>query len=352
MDINKSGGRLKELDALRGIAAVLVMIFHFTWQIDKGLPGAASPPVGLWWGRYGVELFFAISGFVIFMTLERTERAQDFVVSRFSRLFPAYWAGIIITSIAVRVLPEPHLAHPVQDILLNFTMVQGFFYRFNIDAVYWTLTVELAFYACMLGLWRLRALGRIEAVLIGWLAFKLVWWAYPNLPYRVSMIFLLEYIPYFALGIAVYRVWAGARKWVQQIPVLSLACLAATLDDPAKHFYVFVIVLGVMIAMERGWLARLQHPFAVWMGALSYPLYLIHENIGWAIMDHLGKTGMSPWLTMCAAIVVSVALAAFINTVIEKPIQGKIRTWWKRRRVAAHPKPIVPLASDANVPIL
>jgi peptidoglycan/LPS O-acetylase OafA/YrhL len=56
------------------------------------------------WGYLGVNLFFVISGFVIFMTLDRTLVPLDFVISRTSRLFPAYWAAIIITMVITHSL--------------------------------------------------------------------------------------------------------------------------------------------------------------------------------------------------------------------------------------------------------
>jgi peptidoglycan/LPS O-acetylase OafA/YrhL len=88
--------RLVEIDALRGVAALAVVLFHYTTHFTK-LFGASPPPtISFSMGHYGVNLFFIISGFVIFMTLEKTLRPMDFVVSRFSRLFPTYWVAIVL----------------------------------------------------------------------------------------------------------------------------------------------------------------------------------------------------------------------------------------------------------------
>src|SRR6266446_6407653 len=85
--------RFEELDALRGVAALSVILFHYLHQYDAIygkdgvlLFGALNWPSGI----YGVYLFFMISGFVIFMTLRGARDWLDFVVSRFSRLYPAY----------------------------------------------------------------------------------------------------------------------------------------------------------------------------------------------------------------------------------------------------------------------
>lgn len=88
---NSRPDRLVEVDALRGVAALAVVLFHYTTRFTDLFQPGVPPAVSFPGGHYGVNLFFIISGFVIFMTLEKTARPLDFVVSRFSRLFPAYW---------------------------------------------------------------------------------------------------------------------------------------------------------------------------------------------------------------------------------------------------------------------
>ncbi len=90
--------RIKELDILRGVAAMEVMFSHYTGSYDyqHGLKNSLGFSVTD--GNYGVFLFFAISGFVILLTLQNCATALDFAISRFSRIFPAYWAAILLTS--------------------------------------------------------------------------------------------------------------------------------------------------------------------------------------------------------------------------------------------------------------
>ena len=85
----RTEGRLQELDALRGLAALVVVLFHYTSRYDVVFGHNSAPLVSAPWGHFGVNLFFGISGFVIFMTLGRTQTPADFIVSRFSRLYPA-----------------------------------------------------------------------------------------------------------------------------------------------------------------------------------------------------------------------------------------------------------------------
>ncbi len=333
---NNPPGRLAELDALRGIAAMVVVLFHYTWQMKNILPHTQVPAFGLSWGHYGVELFFAISGFVIFMTLERTQATADFLVSRFARLFPAYWIAILLTTLTVHVLHEPKLVQPVSVIATNFSMLQGHLYLPSVDGAYWSLTVELSFYACMLALWRLRALRHIEAILIGWIALKLLWFAVPSLPSRIGMMLLVDYIPFFAIGVAAYRVRSGARAWAQQIPVLIMG-LFATLtvlpaDERVAAAIVFAAVAGIMAALVRGQLGLLNGRVFIWLGGISYPLYLLHQNIGITIIDYAERAGAGVWPAIVIALGFSLSLAHAVHVYIEQPALSSIRSWWAARK--------------------
>jgi len=94
------------------------------------------------------------------MTLDRTERPMDFVVSRFSRLFPAYWFAIFLTFVITHLLGLPGKLVGIGTAFANMIMLHGFFKVPHVDGVYWTLEVELQFYCGMFLLYRLR---RLEA---------------------------------------------------------------------------------------------------------------------------------------------------------------------------------------------
>lgn len=324
--------RLGELDALRGIAALIVVGFHYTYKAGEILPAAQTVPWHLSWGHFGVQLFFAISGFVIFMTLERTRSAADFAVSRFARLFPAYWAGVAATSLGVLALGAAELGQSAGITAINLTMLQGFLYLPAVDGVYWSLTVELAFYVCMLGLWRLGLLGRIEQVLIGWIALKALWLLVPALPSRVGMVLALDYIAWFAIGMTAYRVRIGARSWVQQAGVLLAGLAVTAYAAKPGEVWVYLGVAALFVALSKGLLDLLSRPVLLWLGAISYPLYLIHQNLGYALIARLEAWGASPWLALALTLGAALGLAHAIHRWIETPALDTIRSLWKARR--------------------
>jgi peptidoglycan/LPS O-acetylase OafA/YrhL len=335
MDGKSQQPRLAELDALRGLAAVMVVLFHYTWHGADVLPELKMVPYGVAWGGYGVALFFAISGFVILMTLERTQNAADFLVSRFARLFPAYWFAVVFTSLGLIMLGATKLLLSPKNVLINLSMLQGFFYVPAVDGVYWSLTAELAFYACMLALWRIGWLRRIESVLLGWIALTFLWCAYPNMSTLVGGLLVVHFIPWFALGMAAYRVRSGERTWRQQLPLLLIALVSVGLTDGAADAVVFVLVVAIFAALISKRLTFLGHPILLWLGSISYPLYLLHQNLGYAFMAALQRSGMPVWATLVCTLAIALGVAHCAHVYIEQPSLRRIRGWWKNRRTAA-----------------
>jgi hypothetical protein len=107
--------RIEGIDALRGLAALSVVLYHYTaWYDSDYGPHHTAPGLGLAfvYGQFGVELFFIISGFVIYMTLENTNHIYDFAVSRIARLYPAFLACLTVTLVTAYLLDfEPARAN-------------------------------------------------------------------------------------------------------------------------------------------------------------------------------------------------------------------------------------------------
>lgn len=117
MNSKKNTTRFIELDALRGIAALSVMLFHYTAYYRKLFNTPFSENVDFKYGFYGVSLFFMISGFVIFMTIKKCNTASEFAFKRFTRLYPTFWVCVIITFLGVKLwglLPQLEVTGKMQ----------------------------------------------------------------------------------------------------------------------------------------------------------------------------------------------------------------------------------------------
>jgi len=324
--------RIHGLDALRGVAAVVVLLFHYTTRYQVKYGHASPPLVSVPLGFRGVDLFFILSGFVIFMTLDRTSRARDFVVSRFSRLFPAFWVAVLATHLVVTLADLPGKQVSVTDLLLNFTMVPELLHARLVDGAYWTLEVELLFYAAMLGLFVSGLLRRVHAVLAGWLALRVAVYELERhgvaVPYLLTHLLVLPHIALFGAGMMLHRLDSEPATR-RRSTVLWAACMAvvawtAPLDALGVALAGSAAVWGVL----RGRLQVLAHPVLVFLGTISYPLYLLHENIGFTIIRAASRHGVPTDLDIALALAVMVGAAAACAYWIERPAMRWIRQRW------------------------
>ena len=324
--------RLTELDALRGIGALCVLVFHYSTRFHELFPQAAHVPFSFPGGNYRVLLFFAISGFAIFFTLDRIGSVADFVVNRFARLYPAYLTAMLLTLAIEYLARASQLLIGPGAILANVTMLQGFAFLPEVDGAYWTLTVEIAFYFCMIGAWKWIGVRWLEPVLLGWLALRALYGFWPDMPERIVMLFVLRYVPFFVIGILAYRVWMRQRRWRQQAPYALLALLSVAAAESWDVTLVACVLLATFAALISGRLRFIALRPLTWMGGISYSFYLIHQHVGFVVMLKMAEAGYSPWLGFIAAFAVALLLGTAINRLVERPAGEAILRWWRRRR--------------------
>ncbi len=334
-----AGRRLLQVDGLRGIAAAAVVLFHFTTRFDELFVHTEPLALSFSYGHLGVQLFFVISGFVIFMTLERAKAPMDFVVSRFSRLFPTYWTAVIVTASLLALLALPGFQPTSSQVIANFSMVQELFLIDSIDGVYWSLEIELIFYVWMLALWVAGGLRAPVLLFATWLvvatgAQLAVRHAGLPIPHGISHVLLFKWIPWFALGIAAYLMYRQPDRLARKHLVLAgLAITAIAIAGGGLGLSALALACFVAVALgSRGRIAILNWRPLVWLGAISYPLYLLHDKIGWVTMRHLEAQSVSPALAVAAALAMSVAAAFVVHLLVEKPMTRWLRDRYRRRR--------------------
>ncbi|PHV13348.1 acyltransferase family protein [Chitinimonas sp. BJB300] len=327
--------RMTEIDSLRGIAAVLVVLFHYTTRYQELYGHTTVPLFSLPWGHYGVNLFFMISGFVIFMTLDKTRQSLDFVVSRFSRLYPAYWVAVPLTFIITSWLGLPGKTVGLESAAWNLSMFHNLFKVPHVDGVYWTLEVELLFYAWALLAFRLGWLGRIHMLLGVLFALRLGYFGFEklfqiDLPWLAFRLLILKFIPWFGAGIMIYRLTSRRGPPKPDIAMLLTAIVLLGVVESPMLALLACALSGVLFAVATGRLPLLTHPWLVWLGAISYTLYLLHENIGWAVMLHLQQAGLNANLTILIALIIALTLAHLLSRLVEKPAMHFLRERYKR----------------------
>lgn len=327
--------RLPELDALRGLAALAVLAFHYTTFYGQQIGHAGPLPLGFPAGNYGVHLFFLVSGFVIFMTLERTGSAMDFVVSRFSRLFPAYWAALALTAAFVYTIGMPDQRLPLRELALNPTMIQQFLGAEHLDGSYWTLQVELFFYAQMLLWYMLGALRRIRWIIGGWLLLAVAYGVgvhrHLHFSWALRELLIVRHIPFFALGILFYQVHRRGAWRGHDALMIGLCLAAIALALPPVFVLAAAACCAIFALFLAGMLRWLATPAFTALGTMSYSIYLLHQAIGYAIIHRLEARGIPALAAVLAATVFVLTLAAALTWGVERPAMRAIRGAWRRR---------------------
>ncbi|WP_105102253.1 acyltransferase family protein [Microbulbifer pacificus] len=346
--------RIDRLDALRGIAALLVVWQHTSESFVK-IPGVADK--GTWladmawsvdFGRIGVACFFLISGFIIPHSFSTGAGAvKKFAIRRFFRLYPVYWFSIFLAVFTGVIFSGKQWA--ASEISANLTMFQSLLGMPHIQGLYWTLQVELIFYILCGFLFYTGKIhnGRFLVVLTGiFLALfvgqrlleKVSGYQSPLSPEH-------QYIPYFLAimfcGTILREVLFGAHVATTKLFLLmapaavfgvpGVALLLHTagisiVDQPVRFGAAYLIALGIFcVAIGLRW--RVPKLLA-WLGVVSYSVYLFHP-VAMTIVHWLHRKawaastgGWALWGYMAAATGLTIAIACVTYYLIERPAIG------------------------------
>lgn len=139
-------GKIFSIQILRGIAALFVVCFHFRYTVNDIY---AQKDIGnrlFEFGSFGVDLFFIISGFIMAMSARQNENLSAFIIKRFFRIYPLYFA--VLTLYIALGFNEYSLVHIIKSYLLVPIDYKNEmpYYGYSIMAIAWTLTYEIWFY--------------------------------------------------------------------------------------------------------------------------------------------------------------------------------------------------------------
>lgn len=305
--------RLLHLDALRGIAVLLVVMQHTVehfamWRVSKS--DVAYPLYDLIHsvdtGRMGVVIFFAISGFVIPLSLRGRGWSgfKGFAIKRFFRLFPAYWLSIPFGVVTTWWFYDKHI--PLQDVILNLSMLPQLVGYQAVIGLYWTLELELVFYFLLGCLFLVGLHNRILVIAsscMGLALFRL----YITEPELAEIIqvdinkaaMILEYAQYLAVmffgalaGFGFRDNYPAAELKSFKFWFSALLIVVAYILLMVRPFNVFImgleqgnqeliryglpVILAVALFVIGVSIIKLQTVWLVWLGVISYSLYLFH----------------------------------------------------------------------------
>jgi peptidoglycan/LPS O-acetylase OafA/YrhL len=330
--------RVEVLDGLRFLAAFSVLAYHYTamdrvWDHPDGAV-AIFPAQPAAYGWLGVYLFFLISGFVICMS-SWGRGVGSFLRSRAVRLYPAYWLSVVVIAVVLTVWP--YVQHPVgwHSALVNLTMFHEPLGVRPVAEVYWTLWAELRFYLLFsLVVWWGLTYRRVVAFCLAWLgAVAVAKVAVPD-GTLVHQVLMSDYAPLFTAGVGCYLMYRFrptllawgivAVSFVLSIPAaLYRAGLDGTPGAVLPPRWPAVVLLAVCFlligAVALGRLNWVRGRWLTVLGATTYPLYLLHLDIG-GTMLHEWQGSMPPALLVIIVAGLMVLLAWLVHRYVERPL--------------------------------
>jgi peptidoglycan/LPS O-acetylase OafA/YrhL len=270
------------IDVLRWFAAFCVVLFHLN---------SAIPYIDKWYrnfikyGWLGVPVFFVISGYCIIISANNSTNRRDFLNRRFFRIFPPYWASLLVVLIAaifqrfytgnnsIQNIPR----NPI-DILATLTLTTSPLTDINtINWVYWTLTCELCFYIIIGAVFFFNKNVSIF-LLIGVSLISALF------PYQYKgYLFFLDHWPAFGCGLSIYYFFKSSDKitWLSfwLLFVINVCGLVNKFLINHKVEYVVAVLVTLIIIFSSKYLKSSKNIFAT-LGEFSYSVYLIHVPVG------------------------------------------------------------------------
>ncbi len=360
--LTKSSPRLYELDLLRFLAALSVMLYHYTY---RGYTASAQSSITFdslghftRYGYLGVQLFFLISGYVVLLSAQ-SKTVGQFIVSRAARLYPAFWAACTLTFVVVRLWGQaavsafPFLRLGTMQYVYNMTLFSNFLNTNYIDNVYWSLSKELIFYFLISLLLAYRLLPHLDLFISFWLSYVVLVGlqvAAPNT--LLSALLLSEQAPYFAAGMLFYllqqpqgRTW---RRYTLLAASYLLAVRASVLQAsditgafqatirPTVLAGIITCFFGVFYLIATRKLSLHNHTWLARLGALTYPLYLVHGNIGFIAFYHF-STLVNKYFLLAIVSLVMVGTAYILHLLIEKPVGKMLGAYLTNRLLLVKP---------------
>ncbi len=356
--------RILELDALRALSCLNLLLFHFTY-VYQNKYGFASPlGFSFPYGKYGVQLFFMLSGLVNAMTLLSKRKPAEFFVARCIRILPSYWLVIMLNIWLFALLPMFHSTSTPGDLVAaNLTTMPQLFGFINMEPVTWTLQIEMLFYAFLMILLALGLLDRPLPVMMAAIAVCLVcctgfsWFheMYPASAWNgrlqvVEDLFFMRNLPLFSMGILLNEVRCQrGNRWLLCAGILASAVVFHMIDLRDHNPAATILLFGTLVLSAFGKLPFLRIKPLIFISTISYSLYLFHNNLGCAFMNYLEYLGCSPLLAFVLGSAFAIGVGSAVTFWFEQPITAFLRREWTafktRFRLQENPMPIRAVSS-------
>ncbi len=337
-----SRNRVEILDLLRMVAVLAVVLFHYGFRgaAADGFTAISLPDLH-WFAKYcdfGVQLFFVISGFVIAYSAEgRT--ATRFAVARVARIYPAFFLCMTLTFLLTVAIGAPRFQTTFAQWLANLFIVSPALKQPFMDGAYWSIVYEITFYgwvALFLATGHFRR--HIELIIVSWMAISMLNEAVLHSGILLRL-FLTNQSGFFAAGVLLYEIYTGRRTLTVMLLLVlaTVTSIGQALDNAQwvrDHYQVAldgrvtaslcVAAIGAVALALRVRRVPLPPAIVLAIGGMTYPMYLLHQHIGYMLLNRI-EGAASPAILVLLATATIAALSWVIWRYFERPAQKQMK---------------------------
>ena len=242
---------------------------------------------------------------------------KTFFIKRFIRLYPIFWICMLTTFTIMNLSPLEKYHRGIGDLIFNITMVPDIFGFQRIDGSYWSLLPELMFYLAIGFTLFLKKVKYFTYICFGWLILILLNHFHDVMPLRI--LFNLKYGYFFIIGICFYKIKFEKPLLVNHILIfLSYAVYILNIGLSIKTFFIgfFILIFYLFVYGKLKWI--IIKPL-IFLGKISYPLYLLHQFIGYYIIFSLLENNVSNSLILLMTpLIFTIALSFLYTEYLEK----------------------------------
>lgn len=323
----------KTIDYIRAISALLVVLYHYTSRYNENQYIIESGYTTHWmfsvpWGGAAVSTFFLLSGFLMGKYISSCNKnVISFLTKRLVRFYPTFWVCLTLTTIALLFLPGWEFN--VYTFVVNLTMLPSNFGFPYIDGAYWTMACEVKFvfiltvilffkefWIRIFFLWVLVAFSILNSFFIenSDILFKII-----------RTFFIPDWLHVFISGICIWFITKNNYKFNCWYGLLILSLVNQLLWQLSIAHSIFLVVsvtiLLLMPKLEKFESSNKFYLIFRYIARISYPLYLIHQMVGFTIICFLQKEDLNSEYWIIIPITVSLTLASIVHRFIEKPTE-------------------------------
>ena len=334
--------RIKELDWIRIISILLVVLYHYTQRFTELYTVDFSWPIKVSWGGWGVNILFILTG--VLSIFHYNQGVFTFLYKRIIRLYPLFWLCLFLTTSILVFCGNKSFG--LIEILANVTMFPGLFGKPYIDGAYWTLTYEMIFYFWVVLIMLKNKKGSFSQIhrLFVWQALALVYVCAKAINMDSNYIVkFLKYICipdracYFVMGVLIGFILKGKKINATMVVTLLMSIISSFITyGSSLTIFSLIGLLVIYIIIRSNKCNKNSAPqktfdILAMLSMSTYSMYLIHQRIGYEIMNALLNCGFKNESIVIITFIIMILLSVFIHNVIERPLSKTLLNYQPKK---------------------